>query len=389
MISSKNAFRPRLSGLTSKTSIFFIAVFAVAAAYGQNKPFEMLVMGDSVVWGQGLKEENKFSTIVSREIEKKSGRTVHILNKSHSGAAFLAVDKSDLVHPGEIPSITPTLWQQLDLAIADYKCVERAAEPDKHGRKHYRCSGVDFVLFNGGINDLGVPKLLNPLTTESAIKKDSRKYCYEEMKAFLSEVMATFDKATVVVTGYFPIICTGKDGTDPHLIRKLATSFITGGKNNQKLTTRPDSQARDWFMERISKRSTIWKNASDADLESAVISVNESAGARRAIFAKIDFKTEECYGGTETNLFQLQGFDSKRDPITDDQLLSERIDTLCPAAQTAMNNAKMSFLSRIYHVLLCEPAGAGHPNAKGARKYADSILAGLPQSMFAKDASVR
>ena len=137
----------------------------------QTPNYEMLVMGDSVVWGQGLPEDLKFYTLVRNELARRMGRDVNLVNRSHSGATIRPIDKTTLVENGEVPLATPTLWQQLESAIAGYKCEERAGKRDKGDSPKYRCQGVNFVLLNGGINDIGVPKILNPFTSEGTIKK--------------------------------------------------------------------------------------------------------------------------------------------------------------------------------------------------------------------------
>ena len=51
-------------------------------------PYEMLVMGDSIVWGQGLEPEQKFTTLVRKDIEGLLGRPVNVVDQSHSGATI-------------------------------------------------------------------------------------------------------------------------------------------------------------------------------------------------------------------------------------------------------------------------------------------------------------
>ncbi len=59
-----------------------------------NKDFEMLVVGDSIVSGQGLREEDKFYTLTKNWLQHEvfqNKRKVKLKNYSHSGARlFLA-----------------------------------------------------------------------------------------------------------------------------------------------------------------------------------------------------------------------------------------------------------------------------------------------------------
>ena len=359
-----------------------VPVAAAQTPDAQTPPkYEMLVMGDSIVWGQGLEEEQKFTTLVRNDVARRLGREVNVVNKSHSGATIRPKDKTTLVEHGEVPLNTPTLWQQLDAAIAEYKCEERTGQKDKSDRRKYKCKGVDLVLLDGCINDVGISKLLNPFAFESSIKKASRKYCFQKMKEFLDEVLATFENATVVVTGYYPIICAGEGGTNPKLIRDLIRSYLGLEKRGELKIEESDKKSRSWLVDRMSKRSALWKKVSDEDLSAAVDAANQTAAGTRAVFVKVDFKTSECFAASDTKLWRLMGFDAKKNPITDDRWLTRRIETICPKAKIDMNAADMAPFSRLFLIAFCKPAGAGHPNEKGAQKYADAILAQLRQKL--------
>ena len=54
-------------GRTAKAAAaapLLVSLGRFAPAFAQERPFEMLVLGDSVMWGQGLKEEEKLSVIL-------------------------------------------------------------------------------------------------------------------------------------------------------------------------------------------------------------------------------------------------------------------------------------------------------------------------------------
>ena len=353
----------------------------------QPPKYEMLVMGDSIVWGQGLEENQKFYTLVENEIARRIGRDVNLVNRSHSGATIQSVDKTTLVEPGEVPLTTPTLWQQLESAIAGYNCEPRTGEKDKPSHPKYKCKGVNLVLLDGGINDIGVPKILSPFTSQKSIKKASHKYCYLRMREFLDEVMATFVGATVVVTGYYPMICAGQGGTDPNTIRDLILTYLGLAKKKQHKVEKNEQAGHDWLIDLMSDHSALWKKVSDADLTMAVDDANKLAGGAPAIFVKVDLATTECYNASETKLFRFLGFDANRNPVTDDPLLKQRIETLCPKAKIDMNAVAIDPLFRFYLTTICKPAGTGHPNARGARMYADAILSGLGPQFPAKSAT--
>jgi hypothetical protein len=60
------------------------------AGPAQERPFEMLVLGDSVMWGQGLREEEKFYTKVKEALEREIVcRRVNLRVLAHSEATIL------------------------------------------------------------------------------------------------------------------------------------------------------------------------------------------------------------------------------------------------------------------------------------------------------------
>src|SRR4051812_2641493 len=100
-----------------------VVIVASAQTTTEPRPFEMLVLGDSVVWGQGLSEEKKFYTRVKNAIERElpGNRKVRQLVEAHSGAAIAPKKpKSCPTAPGEVPIVTPTLFSQVDAALSTY-----------------------------------------------------------------------------------------------------------------------------------------------------------------------------------------------------------------------------------------------------------------------------
>src|SRR5215471_8009518 len=57
-----------------------------AAARKPDRSINMLVLGDSILWGQGLKDEHKAWYLVKRWLEQNAGREVREKIEAHSGA---------------------------------------------------------------------------------------------------------------------------------------------------------------------------------------------------------------------------------------------------------------------------------------------------------------
>src|SRR5947209_17852542 len=84
-------------------SVAFALVLAASNVFCQNtqtstdghaaRPLNMLVLGDSILWGQGLKAEHKSWYQVKLCLEQHTGRTVNEKIEAHSGAV---VERSSL-----------------------------------------------------------------------------------------------------------------------------------------------------------------------------------------------------------------------------------------------------------------------------------------------------
>ena len=59
-------------------------------AYSQaaKDPLNLLVLGDSISWGQGLRDEHKASYLVKSWLEQQTGREVRQTMQAHSGATI-------------------------------------------------------------------------------------------------------------------------------------------------------------------------------------------------------------------------------------------------------------------------------------------------------------
>ena len=362
--------QPAIYGLIGILIVFVITrPFVVASAQTTTAPrlFEMLVLGDSVVWGQGLTEEKKFYTKVKNAIERElpDNRKVRQLVEAHSGAVIAPKKpKSCPIAPGEVPIGTPTLFSQVDAALSKYASF---------GVKR---NDVDLVLLNGCINDVGFPIIVNPFTSKKTITKQSEKFCKKGMEKLLPHIRSSFPNAVIVVTGFYPII---SEATGPDVINQLLEAFLGGtqgrkiankaAKEQQKEARRNAGVEReagnqvDWVIRQLSVLSNHWKAVSDADLQAAVNTVN--SGQPPVYFVKVDFLPEECYAGEHTNLWKITGSGGGIGNLkTDDEMFDQRQETCRLAA------ADLKGFGR----LICPAAGTGHPNIKGAEKYADAII---------------
>ncbi|HEX7318017.1 MAG TPA: hypothetical protein VF297_29200 [Pyrinomonadaceae bacterium] len=332
-----------------------------ASASAQERPFEMLVLGDSVMWGQGLREEEKHYTKVRAALEREVVcRGVNLRVLAHSEATIMPKHKFCPDAPGEVPARRPTINAEVELAVQDYT---GAGVP---------LSSVGLVVVDGGINDVTVARIINFLTPDDKIISLARKFCGEAMRELLGTILQTFPNAFVVVPGYFPIL---SEQTDPNTMRDLIAAFF-GLDQGAKMMKRADEMTAkrgpDAFLKRQAALSTLWYTESDRNLQRAVDEANAAdarrrgaaAGAKpRAYFAHIPFAPDESYGAPNTALWKIVGSAPGGGFRSDDQMYEAR-QSQCDAYEPDP-----------FRLLVCKAAGTGHPNLRGEAKYTEAILA--------------
>jgi len=152
-------------------------------------PLHMLALGDSIMWGQGLKQDRKFWWRVKCWLEEKTERQVVEKVVAHSGAHL---DNSQTTPPrftsndGEVNLPFPTVNQQLDQVLKFY------------GNDRLN---VDLVLVNGCINDVDVSNLLDATTAHEWLRGRVTTACRTGMHALLRRIATSFPNAQVLVPG--------------------------------------------------------------------------------------------------------------------------------------------------------------------------------------------
>jgi lysophospholipase L1-like esterase len=284
-----------------------------------ERPFEMVVLGDSILWGTGLADEEKLWTLVRQRLEQRLARPVNVRVLAHSLAVVEPDAVKDAAPPewGEIRFRHPSITSQ---ALDDARIDDRSA--------------VDLVLVDGGVNDLGPLNFIKPWRTTPWIHAQTAEHCGRKMKNLLLAMLDRFPNARVVVTGYFPIV---SDQT--WLIRALA----------------PLPPLR----RRLIELSAAWAGASEQWLRWAVQQANlhDSEPKPRVLYANPAFGPEHCYGAPDTYLWSLWEAVTDRTPVGKRRrrecMRLKPWDPICPIDR------------------------ALHPNPRGARAYADAVVEAL------------
>jgi lysophospholipase L1-like esterase len=358
MIVSRRQFLTRLVALPS-------VVFAARGLFAlpTDTPFEFLVVGDSLVWGQGLEEKDKFYTLTKNWLEFEAfGRRipVNLKIKAHSGSTLTldeneaeafrkaGLDESKFYEP-EINVGFPTIERQIEIARNEYESPE----------------SVRLIMVSGGITDLSVAGVLNPFGNNKQLVADIDKYCGESLSRVLAHAADAFPNALIAVIGYYPMISPRTRTYDifnfaleaygvPRPLKPLA--------NN--VATRPFLRI---IGNKAIKRSRIWAERSEKRLRESVERLNAEKRTTRAVFIKAPIDESNTYGTPDTLVFKML----KKGRI-EDSMYDERRE-LCDPVLTGLKDST----GLKYPIRFCETAAIGHPNPAGARAFAESIKSAI------------
>jgi len=294
----------------------------------------MLSMGDSVIWGQGLQEWNKFDSLVCDQLRYRPEYTgLTLVRLAHSGAIIGADrDQTGRAAPGEVPWSFPTVIQQFESYDGD---------PD----------AVRVVLLNGGINDVSLQVIANPLTTPGDLSDLIQQYCGKGMVALLQSVAARFSNPAcrIIVTGYYQILSAASSFAPT--VAYLELLGITEASTLLGTAT--------GFSDLVALSHLFWQG-SDTALSNAVDEVNPRFG-NRITFVRSGFTEENSLFQDSSLLWVFSG----TPPFVD--------------AADDFRDFRAQVCSNFYpdgsvDCLECRFASVGHPTAGGAIKYYEQIM---------------
>lgn len=287
----------------------------------------LLAIGDSVVWGQGLAEQHKTATILARHLR------VDLKMLAHSGAKIGIRDSYSVTMPsGEIPCFFPTILQQL-------YSVQNGLEE------------IDWVLMNGGINDVEIQRVFNPMVPQYELELHTRNYCGRDMHMLLRRVTRRFEKALVLVLGYYPGLS--------HLSRPKGVEILYSLVHGTHFAP---IHKPDLFRHEIAEHCLRFWKLSNGLLRGAVEHVNREAGRTRAIFVDSGMTEANAAYAPQSLLWELDLNDPEKAP---DEMAEER-----RAASELVTTGPLQRQQ-------CWLSSAGHPNVAGARCMAEQCIAVL------------
>ncbi len=356
------------SGLTALFAAVVGLLIATSAAGQESPDFNMLVVGDSHIAGQGLKTQNKFYFLVRDWLERDafaSKRKVNLKVKAHGGSRLnlhddelakmqKAGDDITKYHYSEANISQPSIHMQIDDARREYPSGET----------------VDLVMLSGCITDVLVGNIVNPAVSLKKLRRDIASYCGTAMQGILEHITETFPRAQVVVVGYFPIVSRKSDLKKltayflriisfPRCLQCMFTNVVT-----RNLVMKP-------LRSKFARRSDIWLRDSDRAITEAMDRVNLRLTKPRIHYVQSPIPADRSYGTKQTLLWEVE-----LDQHPDDETYDER-KAGCAAVFSELKYQHYGRLSR----RMCELSSVAHPNIEGSRAFADAIKGKL-KSIF-------
>jgi lysophospholipase L1-like esterase len=317
----------------------------------QARPFNIIAIGDSVMWGQGLNEQNKFTRKVANWLQGEIGKAVNLRNIARSGAVTYpdagpsSREDAPLPDNNEVPWSFPTISYQA-------RTLAPVLVPSPND--------VDLVLVDGCANDVNMVNIINPVGNDEELRNNTRAFCNERMQRVLTEVARTFPSAKVVVTGYFPVI-SGRSNLGVVVPLWMALGIATAG------LIPPDpiigGVAAAILQARAAARSDMFYVESTNGLQAAVNLANMlTHGRNRFRFAPLPVGPDNSYGAPHSWLWLIPA-----PPGVKDEVYDVRWQACGRWQDNTFDDTK------------CKQASLAHPNVAGAQAYADAIKSVLTQ----------
>ncbi len=304
----------------------------------------LVVFGTSLLWGQGLEDQDKIHTVLARLIEARNpGCKANVTFLAHSGAStgFNPDNSVDTLHKprihGEVPTLYPTIVQEME----EFDALNIPPET------------IDLVVLDAGSNDVHVTKILDPLTSPREISKSTEIYCHQHMPLLIERLLDKFKNARIVIVGYYEFIT---EESEEGYIHTMLTAFgkVPGGFIADFVL----EAFEGLFKRRLLKNCDVFAGESLAAFKEIAADFNGRVPGKRVLVVDPPIKTENAAFASDPWLWGINDDLSAVDPVAKERAAA------CECAGISRTQP-----------LFCSRASAGHPNPKGAKAYAEAILA--------------
>ena len=319
-----------------------------------DRPINIVVLGDSYMWGQGLRTQDKYYIRVQGRLQGMLGdfRVVRAPFVYARSGAKIAVQSADDTIP--LPgSKADAFWETSADGAPSITSQVRRACTDLLG-KQVRPEEVDLVLVDGGGNDVGIKNILSvdPTVGVEWVSKLTRERCGDQMKQLLPLILdgqTGFANAKVVVVGYPPAISGSTD-------LSMLGQYLSALGILAVVATLPVGigllvEAR----RKLAAQSTAFAEVAATVLTEAVNEANATpVGHGRVAFADIRpyWQDENALGAPNAYLWPV---------------------ALPPADPVAADRFAECVKQKLETDVTCVDASMGHPNAQGAAAHATAV----------------
>ena len=280
------------------------------------------VAGDSVAWGQGLLEQEKFHTRLFNDIDERTG-SARLRREAHSGAHLRRTD-SDGGTPfiadadgcglnrdvhGEVPRRSPTIQCQVRNLAAEHCRTDGAAlgavaVPVFYCGDDVVPDGIDpsslvdieldagprfdFVFMNGCINDIGAFAMLlgdSGLNDTATLINSINSHC--NLNNSLRDLRFFLPNATIAYPGYHFIVSASSsfESTGCQVIAPPGTSLAALQADTVVAAINLYGLTASGMVE----RSELFRSLSRAALQTSILGIDAAGdGAGKAIFIDMD-----------------------------------------------------------------------------------------------------
>jgi len=306
--------------------------------------FQMLVIGDSVIWSEGLQDPDKIHSLVEAyEKTLHTGMSVYKTVKAHTGAILSwNTPISGTEHDGDIPQDYPSIQQQANALAA----LPNAAT-------------VDLILVTSCANDVGFKHILDPLSTHAAIAARVSQFCLSDMTAFLKVTANQFPAAKIIVAGYYQGLSLD---TNPTYFIHIA-GVLYGLEDNRGLAPKALAAAVGISPANtplVAGNAGFFAARANIALANAVTAANASLSPHRIFFADPGFSPTNAANASNAWLFGLAGVIPG--PTDSSAALSRR-----------EHQCSNVYSTSSFDYMFCRLASTGHPNETGAMKFFTAI----------------
>lgn len=324
--------------------------------------YHILVFGDSIMWNVGLNDTQKHHYQVAEALRPRhAGIGVYRSVFAHTGAIIGRGKANINKFHGELPYDFPTVFQQVDAAAAQFGAA--AAE-------------VDLVILNGGINDMGLTKIVRTPNWKNAfawhsdevkeqvreIENDIVRYMHDDMKELLRYATTKFPKAKFLVVGYNLFIGPGFDDS-PAVLKELFVQWLASTSFGEL----------DFNKSAAFQKCLLFLTKSEAEFKRCVDELNAELSPTTKRFAFVSpNKSATNPGGLEpSNALYDSGQPALFELPPNDPMEVERARIVEEAGDTYKN--AVTSPGKAY----AKRASVGHPNMLGTAKYTAAIDSAL------------